>query len=216
MTRYNAKLTQLYKKSPLKYRLCTLIRNAICPFDEIEKYVPRQGRIVDLGCCHGMFVNILAMKSALRHVVGIDIIEDKIKVAHAASAGVGNVEFKIADVQQGLEDREVDCFTLVDILSYLPFEKKKELLKNMYKCLQPGGLVIIKSMHKSPKWKYLWTLFHMFTIDKIMQTSLNKNTHFMKKEDYLSLFRSVGFETAFKRVDKGYPYPHCLYICKKP
>ena len=81
MMRFDKELLRLYKNVPFRFKIYTLIRCGLCPFSEIEKAVPEDGKILDLGCGHGIFSNFLALKGPGRHVIGTDLLENKINVA---------------------------------------------------------------------------------------------------------------------------------------
>ena len=216
MMKSNNELIRLYKDAPFRYKLYTLIRVAICPLYEIEKYVPGKGKILDFGCGHGIFANILAMGASDRNVIGIDIMEDKIKVAKASSSGRNNIGFKTGDIREVLaRDERVECITLLDTLCYLSLDEKKDLLKRLYRYLESGGLLVIKCIQERPLLKYWWTLFHMATIDKFIHRNFSQNSYFMKRDSYMTLLKDMGFKVEYVDMSKGYPYPHCLYICSK-
>jgi len=215
MMRFNAELMKFYEKAPLRYKLYTIIRYAICPFSEVERYIPNNGDILDCGCGHGVFANFLAMKSEKRYIVGTDINENKIKIASIGLSERKNTEFKVKDIEKSLDDKRVRCITLIDVLCYIPLDKKRELFKKLYNSLQPGGGLVIKSMQETPRLKYWAIQFHMAVIDKLMHRGFKKSSYFIKKDDFLCLLKSAGFEVEFKDVSRGYPYPHCLYVCSK-
>ena len=215
MMRFDNKLILLYRNAPLRYKAYTVIRSAICPLIEIERYIPEDGKILDFGCGHGIFANLLAMKSKKRYVIGMDIMESKIEVANSTLFGRRNIEFRVGGIEKSLCEKDIKCITLMDILCYIPFDKKIKLLQGFYNLLPDGGTLIIKSTQETLCWKYWWTLFHMATIDKIIHKSFKANSYFLKKRSYLSLLKDIGFEVEFEDLSKGYPYPHCLYICNK-
>ncbi|NQU99216.1 MAG: class I SAM-dependent methyltransferase [Parcubacteria group bacterium] len=215
MTKFNTELIKIYKNAPVSYKLYIAIRNAICPLYDTAQYVPKDGKIVDFGCGQGLFANILAMQSGKRYVIGIDIMPDRIKVARGTLTGKRNIEFRIGNIEHGWADKDVKCVTLMDILCYVPFEKKKEILSKIYNCLPASSMLVIKSIQERPLLKYWLTLFHMATIDKLMHRCFEKNAYFLKKKEYIDLLKDVGFKVDFRDVGRGYPYPHCLYICNK-
>lgn len=211
MMRFNNELIRLYKNVPMRYKIYIVIRYALCPFVEIERYVPREGKIIDLGCGHGVFVNILAMRTSRRYVIGMDIDRNRIGVANLTLVGRENIEFRIADAKEDFPDKDINCITLID----LPLETNIDLLKRLYGTLRKDGVLIIKSIRESPWWKYHMTLFHMATIGKIIYGSFKSNFYFLKEKDYISLLKDIGFEVKFLDISKGYPSSHCLYICNK-
>lgn len=213
--RFNTKLLALYKNTPLRYKVYTAVRCAVCSFDEIERCIPRAGKILDCGCGHGILANLLAMKSDRRYVVGADINKEKIRVATSTLAGRRNIEFNVDDLERSVNTKDVRCFTFIDVLCYVPLEQKRELLKKIYNILPAKGVLVIKSVQEFPRWKYWFILFHMGTIDKVMHRGFRGNAHFIRKEEYLKLLEDIGFEVRFKDISRGYPYPNCLYICTK-
>src|SRR5438045_8732541 len=65
------------------------------PFDALDKHIPREGFIVDLGCGYGIFANLLGLLSPKRKILGMDL--DGFKMKHA-DKGIPNVEFRLADI----------------------------------------------------------------------------------------------------------------------
>jgi len=214
--RFSRELLKLYSNNiPLKYKLYTLIRCAICPFIEIEKYVPPDGKILDFGCGHGLFANLLALKSNSKDVIGIDINAQKINIAKRTLGVRKNIDFRIGDLESCFHITGINCFIFIDVLNCVPVKKQKESLRRLYSILQDDGMVIIKSIQEFPNWKYWWTLFHMAVIEKVVHKNFKKNSYFIKKEDFLMLLEEIGFKVQFKDLSKGYTYSHCLYVCSK-
>ncbi len=111
----------------------------------------------------------------------MDIMEDKIKVANSTLFGRPNIEFLVGDAQKDICDKYADCInciTFIDILCYVPYEKKRGILKSFYDYLGPGGKLVIKTIKEKPLLKYWWTLFHMLTIDKLIHRGFKNNSYF--------------------------------------
>jgi len=213
---FNSKVFWLYRKAPFAYKLYTLIRYILCPFDEIEKYVSRQGRIMDCGCGHGIFANMLAVKSDKRYVIGVDVMKEKIRVANLTIFDRKNIEFNVMDLKDVQDIESLECITFTDALHYMNFNEKEKLLKYIYDKLRPEAMLVIKTIQEKPYWKYKWTLLYLATVDKAMHNGFRGNSFFLKKNEFSALLNKTGFDVEFKKLDRWYVYPHCLYICKKP
>ena len=75
------RLYQIYKDTGIFNRIYVKIKIRICPFLKLEEFVPKKGRIIDLGCGVGLFANIMALGSRERIIEASDISRRKIDVA---------------------------------------------------------------------------------------------------------------------------------------
>src|SRR5207253_1937842 len=82
-----------YAGQPLAIRGFVLARHLLAPLARVAAAVPSSGRILDVGCGHGLFSNALALGSPDRQVLGVDPSGVKIAVARASSAGLSNVRY---------------------------------------------------------------------------------------------------------------------------
>src|SRR5438132_13301334 len=73
-----------YRGAPIAARLFVHGRAFLSDLAVVERYVPKKGFIVDLGCGHGLFACVLREGSPTRRVLGIDLDPRKIEVARAA------------------------------------------------------------------------------------------------------------------------------------
>src|SRR4029079_8509911 len=82
-----------YAGQPLGIRGFVLARHLLAPPARILPRVPARGRLLDVGCGHGLFANAAALGSAERQVLGVDPSGAKITVARLSSAGLPNVRY---------------------------------------------------------------------------------------------------------------------------
>src|SRR5205085_5702990 len=71
-------LAALYASASTRVRSHAALRWRTCPFEPVVERVPESGRILDVGCGHGLLAARLAMTSPRRRVLGIDVATDKI------------------------------------------------------------------------------------------------------------------------------------------
>lgn len=200
----------------LRANLHNSIRKKTCPFSEIAKYVPREGDIYDLGCGYGIFVDFL-----IRHLpedgfrfIGLDTDALKIKFASLANKK-NNIIFKTGDITKELELSNAQCIIMLDVLMLLPFIKQEELLYRCFRYLSGNGILLIKEIDTHPRWKYLWHQFQETFVLKVFRLIQGEGLYCRSRQDYLSLFKKIGFRVNLTEIQEGYPYPHVLYICSK-
>lgn len=202
-----------YKDSSLFKKAYIYLRLKTCPFEMIENYISPKGKIIDLGCGVGLFSFLMYMKSNKREITAIDWIESRINFAKTLCGNNTKINFLLGDITQFSWDGSENII-LIDVLYLLSYEKQKELLFRCFQALNPNGTLIIKEMDTSPLLKYIWCLIQEFFVTKIFRANLSTGLYFRNKGDLIRLLGKVGFDTEVVRLDKGYLYPHILYICK--
>jgi|UniRef100_A0A7V3J9L6 ubiquinone/menaquinone biosynthesis C-methylase UbiE len=101
----------------------------------IEKYVPYDSYLLDLGCgLHPMA--LIMLESKIKKAIGID------KEVPSRSFSK-KIDFLKADLENGLpfSEGEFDCVLMLAVLEHLKFPK--EVIEESYRVLKPGGKIII-------------------------------------------------------------------------
>src|SRR5215210_3247846 len=100
-----------YRQERPFVRLFVLARHLLAPLRRVAADVPSRGRILDLGCGHGLFANLLAVTSPERDILGVDPSPEKLRIARRASRDLPNVRY-----QQGwaedVAERDFDAITI--------------------------------------------------------------------------------------------------------
>jgi SAM-dependent methyltransferase len=190
------------------------IKLRICPLLRAEAYFPDRGDVVDLGCGNGLFPAILKLGSPDRRILGLDLDGRKIAAARKTLADVPHLDFRLGDIV-AFDYPEADVYSLIDVLYLLPFEAQDLILLKCSAALRPGGTLLIKEMDKRPRRKYLWNLIQETIAVKIVGFTLGGRFFFRGREETLSRLRALGLEASSVRLDRGYWYPHILYVARK-
>ena len=188
----------LWRDLPRSARLHTNIRWRTAPFEALEVQVPRSGNILEVGCGHGVFTTFLAISSPDRSVVGIDIDGEKI--------ALGDVP---------LIDGGWDAIVFADVLYLLPVEARTALLAECVEALSPYGLLVVKEVDTSPKFKAQMAQFQEFLATKVLRITHGNALNFPSAVELEAIMTSDGLETKMSRLDKGYFHPHCVVIGRK-
>lgn len=114
--------------------------------------MPASGRVLEVGCGHGLVANYLADGSAARTVVGVDIDPRKIAAARASLRPGDATTFAV--VRPGeLPDGPFDAIVIVDVLYLLDDAARDALLVTAVTRLAPDGVLVVKEVADSPRWK---------------------------------------------------------------
>ncbi len=109
--------------------------------------------VVDCGCGRGNITIGLAQVVTPGEVVGFDFQESAIEAAKksAASEGVNNVRFEVADVYDPpLPDASFDVAFFSGVLAHL--EEPERALVIAFRLLKPGGLIAAVEPQKGSDW----------------------------------------------------------------
>jgi 2-polyprenyl-3-methyl-5-hydroxy-6-metoxy-1,4-benzoquinol methylase len=205
-----------YRDGTRAARLHTLVRWWSAPFPAIEAALPPQGRILEIGCGHGLFSTYAALAQPGRTVHGVDIDPDKIRDAQAsARAGDGRLSFALApsgEVPAGPWDGVV----IVDVLYLLPEAEQRRLLEQALATLAPGGVLVVKEMALEPSWKARWNTTQETLAVKLLGITAGHDFTFVPPARIAEWLTAKGATVRDRRVDRGRLHPHHLLVAQVP
>jgi ubiquinone/menaquinone biosynthesis C-methylase UbiE len=183
------------------------------PFETLLPHLPARGRIVDVGCGHGMLTLLTARERPEAHVVGCDIDEARIALARrlASEAGLSNVRFEMAGAEQMSLDG-AQAIACVDVMYLLSESAQETVVARAARALVPGGRLLIKEMAARPRWKAAWNLAQETIAVKVAGWTKGEHVFFRDQDGFAALMRAHGLAPRIERLDAGYPHPHVL-VC---
>ncbi len=208
-------ILRVFRGRGLMTNLYLRIKLRICPVREIETYLPPGGRIADLGCGNGLMAAIFMLGSDRRRVEGFDLDPEKVEAARRLQERWPSLEFHEADLA-AFHPPEAGALTIVDVLYLIPFAVQEEILKRCWAALPSGGVLLLKDMDTRPGWKAAWNSFQETLAVKVIGFTLGSKFYFRPQDDYRRLLEGFGFRVEVVRLDRGYWYPHILFVCRKP
>lgn len=129
-----------YRRAPLGDRLFLRGRAFMADLPAVERHVPRQGLIVELGCGRGLFSNLLAEASPAREVLGIDSDDRRLAVARLTERP--GLRFELGDARTA-DIRACNAVVLVDVLYLMSPADQIGVLTRSAAALRPGGRLVL-------------------------------------------------------------------------
>jgi ubiquinone/menaquinone biosynthesis C-methylase UbiE len=162
--------------------------------DITEKTIRRMdiragGRILDLGCGSGWATRLLARRAGKdpqnsSQVVGVDISDEMVRQAQAASKEFDNVTFVVGSAAQiPWEENFFDKVLSVESFYYYPDQDRA--LDELFRVMAPQGrLFILINLYKDNPYSLQWV------------PKLKVPVHIRSAAEYVSLLTKHGFENA--------------------
>lgn len=205
----------LYRDAPRGDRFHVRGRWWSCPFDAVERAVPLDGRVLEVGCGHGLLSAYLALSSPEREVLGVDIDEHKIELARAAAANLspGEAQLSFARVEPGeFADGRWDTIVIADVLYLLAPDDERALLQAMVDHLDEGGSIVVKETDVLPRWKFAINRAQEYAATRILRITQGETLDFEPARSLATALEAMGLDARVERVDRGYPHPHALVV----
>lgn len=182
----------IYGKEPATTRLHVLVRTLTCPLEPLLERFPAQGTALDVGCGHGLLINLLArdpLHAGLK-LCGID--HDAAKIEQARRSAPAGVEFTTRRLGE-FPAHSFDAVSVVDVLYTVRREAWDEILAGCFRVLRPGGRLILKEVIDRPRWKY-WAIMAQETLSvTLFGITKGERPHFESPADYCRAVEQAGF-----------------------
>ncbi len=210
------RVLSLYRSAPAMTRAHVVVRWATCPIPAVAAQLPPAGRILDVGCGHGLLSLFLALESSDREIVGIDVDGDKLAAARAAAVGAGLAARFETVAGDELPAGPWHGIGIVDVLYLLSAGDQHSLLRSCAEALEPGGVLAVKEMALAPRWKARWNVLQETAAVKLLGITEGEALTFLAPADMAAAMAEGGLTVKDRPIHRGYPHPHHLLVGQKP
>ena len=172
--------------------------------------------MLDIGCGDGLLLFLLGLRGEARagERVGIDI--DERKIGNARQGAAASARFETTDVSS-MPSASFDCVSIVDVLYLLPLPRWKDFLSHGVRVLRPGGLLIVKEVADTPRWKHWIGHVEELLAIKVLRMTRGDSPHLEPVDVYRAALEEAGTEVVrVERIDAGRPHAHVLLLARKP
>jgi 2-polyprenyl-6-hydroxyphenyl methylase/3-demethylubiquinone-9 3-methyltransferase len=206
----------LYRGLPLPVRLHTALRAWTCPMEAVLARLPPAGRLLEVGCGHGLFANEAALRHPGLSVLGVDPAPEKIRWAEATARGRENVAFRCGRVEEVFESR-FDAVAVLDVLYLVPRPSWPAFLEACRDRLAPGGRLILKEVDTRPRWKFYRCLVQETVSVRLLGITLGRAFAFAGRDEMRRVLAEAGFDGVdVTDLGAGYLTSHVLYEGRRP
>ncbi len=183
---------------------------------EVLARVPESGRLLEVGCVHGLFSNACALRRPALQVLGVDPSPAKIRAASASVNGRANVRFQEGRLET-LAERDFDCVAILDVLYLVPRGEWGAFLAACRDVLRPGGRLLLKEVDVRPRWKFRRCVLQETLSVRLLGLTLGGEFAFASRDEMRSMLQDAGFAgVATTDLGRGYLTPHVLYEAVRP
>lgn len=160
----------------------------------IDKYIKKDSLVLDVGCGTGIHTSILKQKT--KRITGLDLknfVKEKYKFDFKLILGDGK---KIP-----FEDKHFDFITCWDVIEHV--EKDEVFLREIYRVLKPGGLLLISTPNKDRLSNRIISIFKEIRYPYYLGTNLDWegdvwHIREYREEELEKLATKIGFKVVVK------------------
>ncbi len=143
--------------------------------------IPRDARVLDVGCGSGWASRLMAEQAVDGKVVGIDISDEMVQLAADTSTQFSNIEFKVASAESlPFSDSEFSHAFSMESLYY--YTNMSTAVREIYRVIGDGGVfvnVVDLYLENTPSHQWIPTL--------------KVPVQLLSEADYRQLFEQAGF-----------------------
>ncbi len=183
-----------------------LARLAVVPLGALDTDLRSlSGRVLSLGCGHGLLERYLAQINQSVEVDGYELDQGRVEQARRTQGRSPRVRVHAADVTELDPVEQFDAALAVDVMHHLPASRHGVILETLRRHTSPGGRLLVKDIATEPRAKYLWNRFH----DRLVAGDTELSCR--SPEDMAALAERAGYRVDdVRRMDRHSPYPHYL------
>ena len=205
-----------YRDASFSTRLFLLARWRLTPYSRMASRLPREGKILDLGCGHGLFSLAAGLYSPGREIVGIDHDIERVQLGTRAVQDLPNVHIQTGNITQPPSaSRPYSGIAIIDALHYFDPQKQESILQKAYELMESGGTLLVREVDPEGGFASKWNRLYEKIATQIGFTQAErKDLHFRTRKEWEKLMKKAGFKVTSERCS-SILFADILYTCER-
>lgn len=202
----------LYRSAPTRARTLQGLRPYICPFEDLIRWIPESGRLLDVGCGAGLFLGLSGRARPQVSGLGFDADAGAVEAAQGMARAHfpdGRIAFRHSAVGDAWPAGPFDLVSMIDVLHHIPPPAQQGAILQAYDHVAPGGLFLYKDMAERPFFRAWWNRLHDVVIAR-------QWIHYRPIADVEAWLRAEGAEIVDRSARALGLYGHEWVVAKRP
>ncbi len=202
----------LYDEAPPRIRALQGLRPFICPFDDLIRWIPAKGRMLDIGCGAGLFLGLAGRSRHELRAIGFDADASAIAAAQTMARRYfpnGRIAFQHSAVGDPWPDGPFELVSMIDVLHHIPPPAQRDAIADAYSHVAPDGLFLYKDMADKPYFSAWWNRLHDIVVAK-------QWIHYRPIGQVQSWLEQAGGQIVQRSTRSMGPYRHEWIIVRRP
>ena len=194
----------------------------LTPYERMAAYVPKSGKVLDVGCGHGLLAMEIAISEPNRTVLATDHDVARIDLARQAGKNISNLQFEVSTgspVADAPTDGKFAAIMMIDFLHYFSPEQQDAMIAKAFANLENGGWLLAREVNQQgglvSKLNQLYE--KMATMTGFTQSNTiqaKENLSFKSQSGWEAKFTEHGFKVRSEPCSSPI-FADILYICEK-
>jgi len=168
--------------------------------------------VLDIGSGIGLLGVYLRARGFTGAYTGIDCDEAKIAEATRAADGLGS-DLTFATLDASALPAFAGTVVLLDMLHYLERDQQHALLFNAARRVNSGGLLIVRTVLREPRWRFIATVWEERLLHRIGW--MPRARHFPSRSDIETALHAFGFATQVRPLWGATPFASFLIVARR-
>jgi predicted glycoside hydrolase/deacetylase ChbG (UPF0249 family)/ubiquinone/menaquinone biosynthesis C-methylase UbiE/glycosyltransferase involved in cell wall biosynthesis len=214
--RSERQILRTFAEAPWRTRLFLFLRWKLTPYAEMASHLPPVGKVLDLGCGHGLLALTIGANRPHCRIVGIDHDESRVADLKRKSARFENVAFRLGDVRIAVpEEATYSGISIIDTLHYFSATDQEQILRKSYAALNDGGVLIMREVDHSGGVRALWNQTYERFATRLRFTKTESGVGvYRNPREWAELLRSIGFTVTWNRCS-SFLFSDVLFVATK-